>query len=248
MLDLNKIYNMDCLKGLRQCSDGSVDLLLTDSPYGLSFMGKDWDKAIPKVKIWKECCRVLKPGSFAFIMCIPRQDCLSRMIVNLGDAGFRTDFTSIFWTYSSGFPKAQNIGLTIDKQECRKQLIKKLGRKPTKEEFDDAWKAFRKVIGKEMVDIGMQSGTMHAGRPVNVVERDKTIATSDQAKALDGSYTGAQFKPAVEVIICVQKPMAEKTYVNQALLWYEERQKILTELESELKKKYKLDNIEWEDE
>lgn len=47
----------------------------------------------------KECLRVLKPGAFAFIMSAPRQDVLSRMIVNIEDAGFKTDFTSIYWTY-----------------------------------------------------------------------------------------------------------------------------------------------------
>lgn len=52
------------------------------------------------VPIWKECLRVLKPGAFAFIMCIPRQDCLARMIVSLQDAGFETNFTSLYWAYA----------------------------------------------------------------------------------------------------------------------------------------------------
>ena len=33
--------------------------------------------------IWKEVYRVMKPGAFGFIMCIPRQDCLSRMMISL---------------------------------------------------------------------------------------------------------------------------------------------------------------------
>lgn len=211
MLDLNKIYCIDCLEGMKQMDDDSIDLIVTDPPYGLTnlnaeklikneeikskgFMGKEWDN-IPPTQVWKECLRVLKPGAFAFIMCVPRQDCQLVMQYRLMKAGFNISFTSVYWTYSSGFPKAGNISRLVDKR---------LG-------------VERKVIGKEMVDIGMQSGTMHAGRPVNVVERDKTIATSDQAKALDGSYSGFQPKPAVEVIIVAMKPLSEKTYVDQAL-------------------------------
>ncbi|KKL96522.1 hypothetical protein LCGC14_1843610, partial [marine sediment metagenome] len=63
-------------------------------------MGKSWDKALPDINVWKECLRVLKPGAFAFVMSIPRSDCLSRMIISLEDAGFRVDFTPIYWAYA----------------------------------------------------------------------------------------------------------------------------------------------------
>ena len=77
-------------------------------------MNKDWDKAVVSVQTWKECLRVLKPGAFAAVMSSPRQDVLSRMIVNLEDAGFNTRFTSIYWTYASGFPKAMNVGKRLN--------------------------------------------------------------------------------------------------------------------------------------
>jgi tRNA G10 N-methylase Trm11 len=32
-----------------------VDSIVTDPPYGLSFMGKKWDYDVPKKKVWKEC-------------------------------------------------------------------------------------------------------------------------------------------------------------------------------------------------
>ena len=118
-----KQYCGDALKVLPQLEPECVDCLATDPPYGLSFMGKDWDKAVPSVAIWRECLRVLKPGAFGFVMCIPRQDCLARMIVNLQDAGFETGFTSLYWTYASGFPKAQNIGKAVDKRLPRQGLF-----------------------------------------------------------------------------------------------------------------------------
>jgi len=42
-LELNQIYNMDCLDGMRQIEDKSIDAIVTDPPYGLEFMGKEWD-------------------------------------------------------------------------------------------------------------------------------------------------------------------------------------------------------------
>ncbi len=115
-LELNKIYNMDCLEGMKELSDASVDLIVTDPPYGLEFMGKDWDKAVPSVQVWKECLRVLKHGSFAFVMSSPRSDVQSQMILRLQEAGFSCGFTPIFWAYASGFPKAMNISKAVDRK------------------------------------------------------------------------------------------------------------------------------------
>lgn len=52
----------DCLEKMKYLPDNSVDSVVCDPPYGLSFMGKKWDYNVPKVDIWKECLRVLKPG------------------------------------------------------------------------------------------------------------------------------------------------------------------------------------------
>lgn len=117
MIVINRqIIQGDALEQLKEIDDNSVDLITTDPPYGYLFMNKDWDKAIISVDIWNECLRVLKPGAFAFVMSAPRQDVLSRMIVNLTDAGFKTDFTSIYWCYGTGFPKAANISKLVDKK------------------------------------------------------------------------------------------------------------------------------------
>ncbi len=195
MLELNKVYQGDCLEVMKNLPDESVDLIVTDSPYGYFFMGKDWDKAVPSVAVWRECLRVLKAGAFAFVMSSPRQDVLSQMIMRLAEAGFNTGFTSLYWTYSSGFPKAGNIG---------KIAMKKLGDKGT-------------IIGREKVDIGIQGGSMHAGRSSKIVERDILKPSIPETKIFEGSFAGFQPKPAVEVVIVVMKPLSEKTYVEQAL-------------------------------
>lgn len=58
---------------------------------------------------WEQSLRVLKPGAFAFIFCIPRADCMYRMIQSLENAGFNVGFTPLFWAFASGMPKAISI-------------------------------------------------------------------------------------------------------------------------------------------
>jgi len=102
------LYNGDSAEVLKQLKDNSVDMLATDPPYGIEFMGKSWDKVLPPTDIWEECYRVLKPGSFIAVMSSPRSDVLYRMIKDLEDAGFDMSFSPIMWTYHSGFPKSSD--------------------------------------------------------------------------------------------------------------------------------------------
>ena len=224
----------DALTELKKLEDESVDLLCTDPPYGLNFMGKAWDKALPPIEVWKECLRVLKPGAFAFVMSIPRADCLSRMIISLEDAGFMVNFSPIFWAQAQGFPKAASISKMVDKR---------LG-------------AEREVVGRYQLPNGQEWNLEQATNPdVDHVEPAFTASgvrtlsitapATPQAKELDGSYSYNP-KPAVEVIIVAQKPMTAKTYVDQALLWYEERQRVLCGLATELKRCYNIGDVEWE--
>jgi len=218
---INRLIWGDALEVTGNIPDNSIDLMPTDPPYGYSFMGRDWDKALVSIRAWKECLRVLKPGGFAFIMCAPRQDVLSRQMINLEEAGFITGFSSIYWAYASGFPKAQNISKMIDKKECRKRLIEKLNRRPTKEEFEEAWNQFgitgiiKKGAGKNPKGLKFDN-EKQSGGPLKsgYLERNPI---NPQAKLLNGSYGGFQPKPAVEVILVVMKPLSEKTYMEQAL-------------------------------
>lgn len=193
MTEMNQKWKIgDCENLMRELNPNSVDLIVTDPPYGYSFMGKDWDKVVPSAKLWKECLRVLKPGAFAFIMSAPRQDVLAHNLVNLCDAGFETGFTSIYWTYASGFPKAGNIGKLVDKRNG----------------------AEREITGKDKTRSNNDLIPFAKRGEYNLYN----IPATPQAKKLDGSYAGFQPKPAVEVIIVVMKPLSEKTYVDQALV------------------------------
>lgn len=107
MLELNKIHCMDCLEGMKQLDDNSVDAIVTDPPYGLSFMNKKWDYDVPSIDIWKEALRVLKHGGYLLSFAGSRT--YHRMACNIENAGFEIR-DQIMWVYGSGFPKSFNIG------------------------------------------------------------------------------------------------------------------------------------------
>lgn len=95
----------DCLEVMRDFADNSVDSIVTDPPYGLSFMGKKWDYDVPSEAIWVECLRVLKPGGYLLAFAGTRTQ--HRMTCRIEDAGFEIR-DMIAWVYGSGFPKSHN--------------------------------------------------------------------------------------------------------------------------------------------
>jgi len=182
---------------LKTIKDNSVDLLATDPPYAIEFMGKSWDKTLPDVEIWKECFRVLKPGSFIAVMSSPRSDVLYRMIRDLESAGFDMSFSPILWTYHTGFPKASDTS---------KMLDKRLG-------------AEREVVGRKEGERykydfthGANGGNIGLGNAGSI-----TAPSTDLAKKYEGSKLGFQPKPAVEHIIIGMKPHGSKSYIDNVL-------------------------------
>lgn len=96
----------DSLEVLKGLPDNSINAVVTDPPYGLSFMGKKWDYDVPSVELWIECLRVLKPGGH--LLSFGGTRTYHRMVVNIEDAGFEIR-DQIQWIYGSGFPKSLNI-------------------------------------------------------------------------------------------------------------------------------------------
>ena len=60
MIELNKIYNEDCLEGMKRIPDKSVDMILCDLPYGTTAC--KWDTIIPFEPLWEQYERVIKDG------------------------------------------------------------------------------------------------------------------------------------------------------------------------------------------
>jgi DNA modification methylase len=110
-MSINLLHG-DCLEQMKTLENNSVDAIVSDPPYGISFMSKKWDYDVPSVEVWKEAMRVLKPGGHALIACGTRTQ--HRMVCNIEDAGFEIrDVVS--WIYGQGFPKSQNIHKSLKK-------------------------------------------------------------------------------------------------------------------------------------
>ncbi len=199
-IEKDKLINGDCLTEMRKFPDNCIDLIVTDPPYALvsgsykddskhsgGFMGKKWDASLPSVEIWKQCLRVLKPGAFAFIMSAPRQDVLSRMIIRLEDAGFNINFSSMYHAFSSGFPKAANMGKMVSKLQ-----------------------------GADKSD-EVKTGAGSEGNTFPLSNTYHDYKLTEDGRRLNGAYAGFQPKPAVEIIIVAMKPLSEKNYTAQAL-------------------------------
>jgi len=186
------LYCGDCLEVLDEIPENSVDLVVTDPPYHLGFMGKDWDKDNDFTEIWRKMQRVMKDGAFAFILTSPRQDLMSERIVELRDAGFNVKFSPVFWTYAKGFPKAHNVAKALDKKEGKDRRV--ICRNPNS----------RESCSKD-----------------NTIYRSGTVGKTDYITVgdspLEGAYAGFQPKPAVEVVVVAMKPLKEKTHEAQAL-------------------------------
>lgn len=94
----------DCLKVLPTLADASVDSIVTDPPYGLKFMGKNWDHGIPGIPFWQAALRVLKPGHY--MLCFGGTRTYHRLACAVEDAGWEIR-DCINWLYGSGFPKGR---------------------------------------------------------------------------------------------------------------------------------------------
>jgi site-specific DNA-methyltransferase (adenine-specific) len=98
----------DCRELIAAMPSESVDAIVTDPPYELGFMGKGWDASgvAYDVTLWSECLRVLKPGGH--LLAFGGTRTYHRMACAIEDAGFQIR-DSIYWLYSSGFPKSHNL-------------------------------------------------------------------------------------------------------------------------------------------
>jgi site-specific DNA-methyltransferase (adenine-specific) len=170
----------DNLATLRAMPGSSVDSIVSDPPYGLSFMGKKWDYDVPSVELWQECLRVLKPGGHLLAFAGTRTQ--HRMAVRIEDAGFEIR-DMIAWVYGSGFPKSLDVSKAIDK----------------------AAGAEREVVG-----LGQYAnrGRVNASNQCSVGDSSQSFITTpatDAARQWQG--WGTALKPALEPITVARKPL-----------------------------------------
>ncbi len=122
-----RLLHGDCMIRMEELPSNSIDAIVTDPPYGLAFMGKDWDD-ISTVKLFHHkwavpALRVLKPGGH--ILSCGGTRTYHRMVVALEDVGFEIR-DCIMWLYGGGFPKSKASLKPAVEPVC-------LARKPLKE-------------------------------------------------------------------------------------------------------------------
>jgi DNA modification methylase len=178
------------LEVLKTMPDNSVDSIVTDPPYGLSFMNKKWDYDVPSTELWVECLRVLKPGGH--LLSFSGSRTYHRMVVRIEDAGFEIR-DQIMWVYGSGFPKSHNIGKAVDKI---------LGNE-------------REVVGTQ-TSTDIKGGNLLnsiSDKGIGTYKIDVTKGTSEW------EGWGTALKPAHEPIVMARKPLSEKSVAENVLQW-----------------------------
>ena len=170
---------------LKTIPDNSVDAIITDPPYGIDFLGKAWDANTGSLETYQQCLRVLKPGGHILAFSAART--YHHLAVTLEQAGFEIR-DQIMWIYSSGFPKSQDVGKSIQRS---------LGVKETK-----TTKALNGYAKEQ---------TTHGAQRVGDVTKDdyekeitQTVVTDTEAKVWEG--WGTALKPAHEPICLARKP------------------------------------------
>ena len=178
------IFNGDCLDVLPLLEKESVDAIVTDPPYGLEFMGKDWDHGVPGKHFWCEVLRVAKPG--AYLLAFGGTRTFHRLVVAIEDAGWEIRDT-VMWVYGSGFPKSLDVSKAIDK----------------------AAGAEREVVGYKD-GANLLKSNAFADRAINGHNPNVPItapATPATPAAKQWSGWGTALKPAYEPIIVARKPL-----------------------------------------
>lgn len=187
-IDACTLHLGDCLQVLRTIPANSVDSIVTDPPYGLSFMGKKWDYDVPGVEVWAECLRVLKPGGHLLAFAGTRTQ--HRMAVRIEDAGFEIR-DMIAWVYGSGFPKSLDVSKAIDKAAGAEREVIGVARRSqvVSDGWDRPWK---------------QEAMKNSNS--TVAEFDITTPAIESARQWQG--WGTALKPSLEPITMARKPLA----------------------------------------
>jgi predicted RNA methylase len=192
MRNMFDVITADCLDHMRTMPDNAVDAVVTDPPYGLTFMGKDWDKGVPGEVFWREALRVSKPG--AHLLAFGGTRTFHRLTCAIEDAGWEIR-DCIMWVYGSGFPKSLDVSKAIDKAAGAEREV--IGSwKPTGTARPSKGGGSHSAA-KTTSDCGYD--------PDNEARVNITAPATDLARQWQG--WGTALKPAVEYVVCARKPL-----------------------------------------
>jgi len=198
------LYCGDLREVLPTLPEASVDFVVTDPPYGLSFMEKDWDHEVPGPEYWRAVARVSKPG--ALLLAFGGTRTYHRLTCAIEDAGWEIR-DCLMWLYGQGMPKCGDIGKLIDKSKG----------------------AEREVIGDKLdrpgyhLHEGRGNGCYGGGSGLHAPGTDARLRAAQitaPATPEAARWTGwaMALKPAWEPIVLAMKPL-DGTIAHNALTW-----------------------------
>lgn len=176
--------NIDILKTY---PDNHFDSIVTDPPYGIDFLGKSWDANTGALETYQECLRVLKPGGHILAFSAART--YHHLAVTLEQAGFEIR-DQIMWIYSSGFPKSQDVGKSIQRSLGVKETKKAKGLNAFNQHNVCGWVSQDNTYGSK---------------------KDEVVCTDPVAKQWAG--WGTALKPAHEPIALARKPLGKNNSI-----------------------------------
>lgn len=194
-----QILHGDNRETLKTIPDNSIDAIVTDPPYGIDFLGKDWDANTGAVETYAECLRVLKPGGHILAFSAART--YHHLAITLEQAGFEIR-DQIMWIYSSGFPKSQDVGRQLHKKENGKPDKQRFDRDQMIKEGDNYRHPDTNKLYRILPDInGDRLEKSHEGDGYGYIFEE--IITIDN----EWSGWGTALKPAHEPIALARKPI-----------------------------------------
>ena len=196
-----EIREGDCIEAMAAMGDASVDAIVTDPPYSLKFMGREWDRHADFqgwCEEWAtESLRVLKPGGH--LLAFGGTRTYHRLTTGIEDAGFEIR-DSLMWLYGSGFPKSLDVSKAIDKAAGVEREVIAEG-EPVKRMIpgadQDRTGSWIKDNGREFVPTETAPGTPDAER---------------------WQGWGTALKPSHEPVVVARKPLIGTVAAN-VLAW-----------------------------
>lgn len=146
-----QLYKGDCLEEMKKIPDGSVDLVLTDLPYGAT--DAEWDTALPLPELWAHWRRILRP--FGTVLLFGTQPFISDVI-----SSNRRDFSHV-WYWKKDGPTGH---LNCHKQPlrnieecavfiCNKQSKDKIGQYPNARKYLHEQKKLSGLTGGQINEL-----------------------------------------------------------------------------------------------
>ena len=191
------IYNGDC-RDIVPCLSG-VGAVVTDPPYGISFMGRGWDHQVPGVDFWRLFMDACVPGAHLAAFGGTRQ--YHRMACAIDDAGWEVR-DCLMWLYGSGFPKSLDVSKAIDRAAGAEREV--VGEKICPDGKPASARLSKRPIGDGALGVAGDKYGVYKNDPIKTIM--KTAPATNDAKRWHG--WGTALKPAWEPITLARKPLA----------------------------------------